>query len=68
MPALDPEKFHYVLAGFGSYERLYKTIILEKKLSNVTLIGKIDNTNKARLYISSDLFIVPNIPVENDCE
>lgn len=54
--------FHYVLAGFGPLESLYKKIIKEKSIQNITLIWPIkDDVEKARWYTVADYFIMPNI-------
>lgn len=69
MPILDSQKFYYILAGFWPQESLYTHIIQEKKLLNVLLLGKIDDDLlKAKLYTSSDIFIMPNILVEGNIE
>ncbi len=69
MPALDPEKFHYILAGFGPYESVYKKIILDKWLHNVFILWKVDNpTEKAKLYTVANVFIMPNIFTEGNIE
>lgn len=69
VPFLNPEKFHYILAGFGPYEVIYQSIIQSKKLNNVTLLWKIDDPlQKAKIYKSSDIFIMPNLEIQGSIE
>lgn len=35
---INCSSFHYVLAGFGPLEALYRKIIQEKSIQNITLI------------------------------
>ncbi len=68
LPFLLP-KFFYVLAGDGPFGEKIKKIIQEKWLTNIILTWSvIDPIEKARLYSSMHYFIMPNIPVQWDCE
>ena len=68
MSDLNPDKFHYILAGFGPYEGVYRKIIDELSIQNVTLLGKVDDIFKARLFCCSNYFVMPNISVHGDIE
>lgn len=69
MPQLDSNKFHYLIAGFGPYESDYRVIIEEKWLLHVTILWKITNSDlKAKIYTSSNIFIMPNISVNWNIE
>lgn len=69
LPHLDAWKFHYVLTGSWQLELLYRNIISEKHLTNVTLTWTItDPLEKARFYTSMNYFIMPNVSVSWDCE
>lgn len=66
---LDSQRFHYILAGFGPYEKLYKDIVYEKSIKHISIVWKIDDPmQKAKIYTSSDVFIMPNIPVFDNIE
>lgn len=68
LPKINSQRFHYILAGFGLWEQKYRSIIGQKSIHNVTLLGKVNDSMKARLFSSSDYFIMPNIKVEDDLE
>jgi len=50
-------------------ESVYKNIIEELKISNsVSLIGRINEQDKAKFFVSANYFIMPNISIQWDCE
>ncbi len=64
-----PASTRYLIAGVGPEFENIKNLIEEKKLSEqVTLLGAISDSEKNELYAAADLFIMPNISVENDQE
>ena len=65
----DYKDFIYVIAGAGPMQKYIEDIIHKKNLYNwVILLGKIDDELLGLLYNISDIFIMPNIPVEGDIE
>lgn len=64
-----PSNILYLIAGSGpQHEKILqaiKRLSLEKK---VILLGLVDEQTKQSLFTHTDLFIQPNIPVENDVE
>lgn len=68
MPKL-PSDVHYWIAGEGPQEADIQAAIDRHNLHpRVRRLGRISNANLARLYRGSDLFIMPNIPIEGDME
>jgi len=68
MPRL-PEDVHYWIAGDGPELDTIENAIARHNLSpRVRLLGRIPNDTLAHLYRGADLFIMPNIPVEDDME
>lgn len=65
---LDNDKFFYVLAWQGSLEELYKQIIYDYGIKNVLLVGTINELQKAKFFLSSDFFVMPNIEIDGDVE
>lgn len=69
LPMINCSSFHYVLAGFGPLEALYRKIIQEKSIQNITLIWPIrDEIEKARWYTVADHFVMPNIKSNKQIE
>ena len=63
------DDFIYLIAGEGvMYKEINETI--EKKRLNkyIKLLGKIDNETLKFIYNSSDVFIMPNIPIKGNAE
>ncbi len=68
MPRL-PENVHYWIAGDGPHTEAIRDVVEAHQLHpRVRLLGRISNDNLARLYRGSDLFIMPNVPVQGDME
>ena len=68
MPTL-PDNVHYWIAGDGpESEAVQRTINRNDLNDRVRRLGRISNSDLARLYRGSDLFVMPNIPVEGDME
>lgn len=68
MPRL-PDDVHYWIAGDGPQLSAIRNAVNRHDLQDrVQVLGRISNENLARLYRGSDLFVMPNIPVENDME
>jgi phosphatidylinositol alpha-1,6-mannosyltransferase len=68
MPALPPH-VHYWLGGTGPEHDDIQAAIQETALqSRVRLLGRLEEDELIDLYRSSDLFIMPNIPVPGDME
>lgn len=68
MSVIDSQKFYYILAWFWSFEWVYRKIINQHNLNNVSIVGKVDELTKAKLFISSDYFVMPNLHIQNDLE
>lgn len=59
----------YLIAGDGPLKDRIKETIRENNLANsVFLLGKVDAESLKLLYISSDIFVMPNIRVQGDME
>jgi phosphatidylinositol alpha-1,6-mannosyltransferase len=68
MPRL-PDDVHYWVAGDGPELDTIKAAIDRHGLSSrVRLLGRVPNDTLAHLYRGTDLFIMPNVPVEDDME
>ncbi|MFB6273283.1 MAG: glycosyltransferase family 4 protein [Salinibacter sp.] len=68
MPRL-PDNVHYWIAGDGPQSAPIKAAIDRHDLSpRVRHLGRVSNDTLADLYRGADLFVMPNVPVENDIE
>ncbi|HWP02637.1 MAG TPA: glycosyltransferase family 4 protein [Gemmatimonadaceae bacterium] len=68
VPRLTPD-VHYVLAGEGPETAAIRATITQAHLAGrVHLLGKVTDTDLARLYHGSDLFVMPNLAVPGDLE
>jgi glycosyltransferase involved in cell wall biosynthesis len=64
-----PEDYIYVIAGAGPEQATIENLVRESNLSNrVSLLGRVTDDEKNCLYQISDVFIMPNIVVQNDQE
>jgi len=65
----DCRDFIYLVVGDGPIREKIEDIISEQNLYNwIMLLGKVDDEKLKLLYNISDIFIMPNIPVEGDIE
>lgn len=68
MPRL-PDDVHYWVAGDGPQLSAIRDAVDRHHLHDrVRVLGRISNESLARLYRGSDLFVMPNVPVQNDME
>lgn len=68
MPKLGPE-YKYIITSKGPEQSVIEDSILKHKLqSRVKLIGEVSDDMIQQLYAASDVFVMPNISVENDSE
>ena len=68
MPRL-PDDVHYWIAGDGPELDTIEAAIARHDLSpRVRLLGRIPNDTLGALYRGADLFVMPNVPVEDDME
>ncbi|MFB6249656.1 MAG: glycosyltransferase family 4 protein [Salinibacter sp.] len=68
MPRL-PSDVHYWIAGDGPQDAAIQAAIDRHGLApRVRRLGRISDENLARLYRGADLFVMPNVPVEDDME
>ncbi|MFB6098916.1 MAG: glycosyltransferase family 4 protein [Salinibacter sp.] len=68
MPRL-PDDVHYWIAGNGPQSSAIRDAIDRHGLApRVRHLGRIPDDTLAALYRGADLFVMPNIPVENDME
>jgi glycosyltransferase involved in cell wall biosynthesis len=59
----------YLIVGEGSQRDLIETRITSLHLGDhVALLGRVDDDTLRAAYSVSDLFVMPNIPVQNDIE
>lgn len=69
MPALAEQEIYYFVVGGGEEENRIKLAISECDLkARVKLLGRVSEEDLNDLYVNSDIFVMPNIPVENDPE
>lgn len=68
MPRL-PDDVHYWIAGNGPQSSAIQDAIDRHRLSpRVRHLGRVSNETLSDLYRGADLFMMPNVPVENDME
>lgn len=68
MPRL-PERVHYWLGGDGPQHEEIETAARSRGVTDrVHLLGRISEPDLESLYRSSDLFVMPNIPIDGDME
>ena len=68
LPTL-PQNVHYWLAGDGPRAEAIQAAIDRNDLHDrVRRLGRVSNDDLGRLYRGSDLFVMPNVPVEGDME
>ncbi|PSQ80222.1 MAG: glycosyltransferase family 4 protein [Bacteroidetes bacterium QS_1_63_11] len=68
MPRL-PDDVHYWIAGDGPQSSAIQEAIDRHNLSSrVRHLGRVSNEMLSHLYRGADLFVMPNVPVENDME
>lgn len=68
MPRLD-SRFHYVVVGTGGdREAILAAAVRAGVAERVHLLGYVSDDERRQLLNGSDLFVQPNIPVDNDME
>jgi phosphatidylinositol alpha-1,6-mannosyltransferase len=68
MPRL-PDDVHYWIAGSGPQSSAIQDAIDRHRLSpRVRHLGRVSNETLSDLYRGADLFMMPNVPVEDDME
>lgn len=68
LPAL-PADVLYVIAGEGERTATIKEKAIRAGVANqVSFVGRLTERQLAALYAGSDLFVMPNVPVEGDME
>lgn len=68
MPML-PDDVHYWIAGDGPQSPGIQEAIDRNALSSrVRFLGRVSNETLSHLYRGADLFVMPNVPVEDDME
>lgn len=69
MPSFKGEDIHYMIVGGGKEETIIREVIREKRLEKqVHMLGKVSDDELNELYVNSNIFVMPNIKVENDRE
>ena len=64
-----PDDYIYLIAGLGPEYEVLKSIVQNLSLDNrVYFLGRVSEAEKACLYQTSNLFVMPNIVVEDDQE
>ncbi len=64
-----PGNFVYLIAGEGDVRSAIERAIDERGLQDrVRLLGRVSERNRILLMQEADLFVMPNIPVDNDME
>ena len=60
---------HYLIVGQGPERTTIQGRLCELGLEEkVSLLGQVDDATLREIYLASDLFIMPNIPVQGDAE
>jgi glycosyltransferase involved in cell wall biosynthesis len=63
------QDFSYLIVGEGPQRELLETRITSLHLEDqVVLLGRVDDETLRAAYHLADLFVMPNIPVQNDIE
>ena len=63
------QDFVYLIVGDGIFKNTIREIIDKNNLENdIVMLGKVDDETLKILYNVSDVFVMPNIPVEGDME
>ncbi len=71
MPVLTEKDraYVYLIAGEGAFAPKIRNAIEERNLKDcVFMLGRVDDDTLKCLYNASDIFIMPNMPVEGDME
>lgn len=69
MPNYKNKNITYLIVGQGEDYNAIESIINNKELNGqVRLLGRISDDELKSLYINADIFMMPNITVENDVE
>ncbi|MBU1118910.1 glycosyltransferase family 4 protein [Patescibacteria group bacterium] len=63
-----PQNIVYIIVGNGPEKSDIINAIQQKKLENVFLVDSVSDMERTKLYTEADLFIMPNITVNNDPE
>lgn len=67
--ASHPANVHYVIVGDGPELGRVRHAISQSRLRSRTfLLGRIPDDDLMHIYVSADLFIMPNLPVSGDME
>lgn len=62
-------QIHYLIVGQGPERRAIQRRLRELGLEEkVSLLDQVDDATLREIYLASDLFIMPNIPVDGDAE
>ncbi len=67
MPELD-HVFYLIVGGGPDKENVEKAIEKNELSHCVKMLGKVSDEELEALYYNADIFVMPNIPVENDVE
>lgn len=69
LPLLNGIDYTYLITSTGPEEERIRSFIEKHRLQGkVRLLGKVSDETLHHLYAGSDIFIMPNIPVDNDAE
>ncbi|MCM1047699.1 MAG: glycosyltransferase family 4 protein [Clostridiales bacterium] len=68
LPKINYSKLVYLVAGSGYMESPIQEAINNTHDNRVNLLGRVTEQELADLYAHSDIFLMPNIYVENDVE
>lgn len=68
MPQLKDYPVHYLVIGDGNEKENIEAAIESCKGKNIHLLGRISDEALLECYYAADVFVMPNIQVENDME
>lgn len=69
MPKVKKLPITYLIIGDGPDKEIIKSAIEKNDLSeNVKMLGRISDNDLDQCYCNADIFMMPNVPIENDIE
>jgi len=68
MPKLKDKNIVYLVVGSGDDSQLIKETKEKYQLNKVQLLGRVSDEELKALYTNADIFVMPNIRINNDME
>lgn len=68
LPTLSALDICYLIVGTGPMQEEIEQTVLKMKEKRVRLLGRVNDEELDNIYVHTDIFVMPNIYVENDVE